>query len=1056
MNYDSSIYFAAMCKILRCAVKIATLCCGLIFLTTLISAGPLLSDSNAIITSVRDLKKIAKDDRSIFCAIRLEGVVLWENPNRDEIIFQDDSGGIRVKTDLRSEPFFPTGQKVLLEGEGLIGLDGLQEALVDNDGVHPSIEKSGTLYLTAGHHPIRLDWFNAQLQFDLRVSLEGPGLQHETIPDSMLYRIEKTDDGIIHWANELTYKCYEGSWEKIPDFKELPIRKVGVVTNFDLAVRTQDTNAGIQFTGFINIPRTGLYTFGVRSDDGSRLFVGNSHFTIETNGGISLPMPEQIFPGQPLTQNQDCKWSVIEGVVTFASEHSGTMDLEINSGTGLMGLHVAATAVGTSRSLLNSRVRVTGISQSVFNSDGQRIGGVLLVPDVKQIEMIEPATLQKTDDATKLPILTKIEQVKSLPREEALKGYPVKVRGIITAPTYGGFFIQDGIWAIYVRWNGLVLQDTPRTGDYWEIEGTTYVDFAPNIQAIRAVRLGTGIMPEPLHPTPDQFVNGSLDTRYVEIRGVVTAVTTNELQMLTPLGRIQVQLSDIDPALGQPAESDLKQYENAVVRIRGCAIPGRDYKTQQVQSGNFWIWLCNYAIAVDQPAPSDLFSASVKTVAELRSFNPHASILERVKVSGQILHKQGDVFFLWDGTNGLRFIPEKPINLQVGDMAAVVGFPDLSGSALILREAMARAVGHAALPPPRQLSDKLLLNREYDGNRVQIQARLTDISTESSDKILTLQSGAHGFIARLNSRGPLRDDILPGSLIELIGIYSSLGANSTDDQNIASFELLLNSQADIAVLEHPSWWTLRRLVVVLGAILLFLAGALLWIFTLKRQVNAQALMIHQKVEREATLEERARIARDIHDTLEQALAGTSLQLNALADSLPDVSPEPSRILKVARSMINHAQDEARRTVRNLRLLNLEKNNLPTALSQFAAQTGIDLQIKILVNVDGVYQPLPGQVENHLLRIGQEAVTNAIKHAGAKNIIVELKYDLNPLELSIQDDGCGFDAAHALGASAGHFGLLGMRERAEKIGGTLEIKSFPGQGTTITVKVKTTA
>src|SRR6201999_1973436 len=95
---------------------------------------------------------------------------------------------------------------------------------------------------------------------------------------------------------------------------------------------------------------------------------------------------------------------------------------------------------------------------------------------------------------------------------------------------------------------------------------------------------------------PDQFFNGSLDTRYVEIQGVVTAAETNSLEMIIPEGRIKVQLSDIDPSFANPADYDLKRYENARIRVRGCAIPNRDEKTQQVELGDLRIWLCNFSI----------------------------------------------------------------------------------------------------------------------------------------------------------------------------------------------------------------------------------------------------------------------------------------------------------------------------------------------------------------------------------------------------------------------------------------------------------------------------
>jgi signal transduction histidine kinase len=189
--------------------------------------------------------------------------------------------------------------------------------------------------------------------------------------------------------------------------------------------------------------------------------------------------------------------------------------------------------------------------------------------------------------------------------------------------------------------------------------------------------------------------------------------------------------------------------------------------------------------------------------------------------------------------------------------------------------------------------------------------------------------------------------------------------------------------------------------------------------------------------------------------LEQALVGTSLQLNALAGSVPEMSPASSRILEMARSMVRHGQEEARRTIRNLRLLALEKCDLPTALAELADRSRNGLPTDVKASVTGVPRPLPGKVESHLLRISQEATTNAVKHARAKAVHLELDYQESLVRLSIRDDGCGFDAAHASASEAGHFGLLGMRERAEKIAGSLKIISAPGEGTTIQVTVPLT-
>ncbi|HXC99059.1 MAG TPA: sensor histidine kinase, partial [Verrucomicrobiae bacterium] len=148
----------------------------------------------------------------------------------------------------------------------------------------------------------------------------------------------------------------------------------------------------------------------------------------------------------------------------------------------------------------------------------------------------------------------------------------------------------------------------------------------------------------------------------------------------------------------------------------------------------------------------------------------------------------------------------------------------------------------------------------------------------------------------------------------------------------------------------------------------------------------------------------------------------------------------------------HEQEEARRTVRNLRQLEFEGSDLPTAFSKMASQTSDGSQPSVEVRIVGTPAALPTKLESHLLRIGQEATTNALKHSGASHIRLELRYDQNSVQLAVSDDGCGFDAQSAAPSDAGHFGLLGMRERAEKIGGRLKITSDARTGTVVEVFV----
>lgn len=200
------------------------------------------------------------------------------------------------------------------------------------------------------------------------------------------------------------------------------------------------------------------------------------------------------------------------------------------------------------------------------------------------------------------------------------------------------------------------------------------------------------------------------------------------------------------------------------------------------------------------------------------------------------------------------------------------------------------------------------------------------------------------------------------------------------------------------------------------------------------------------------LEERARLAREIHDTLAQGFVGISSQLDAVAIAMPD-APGPARqFLELARKMARHSLTEARRAVMDLRASALETQDLPEALESGARQWTAGAPVAVHVDVSGPGRRLAGEMEQDLLRIAQEAVGNALKHAGAARIGISLGCDTDWLRLRVEDDGKGFDPLDAFSALGGHFGLIGMRERAERLGGELKLYSRPGAGTQVEVVV----
>jgi signal transduction histidine kinase/ligand-binding sensor domain-containing protein len=209
-----------------------------------------------------------------------------------------------------------------------------------------------------------------------------------------------------------------------------------------------------------------------------------------------------------------------------------------------------------------------------------------------------------------------------------------------------------------------------------------------------------------------------------------------------------------------------------------------------------------------------------------------------------------------------------------------------------------------------------------------------------------------------------------------------------------------------------------------------------------RQVEAQF---------NAVLAERNRIAREIHDTLAQGFVAVSLQLELLGrkwDSAPDGVRE---LITQARDLVRSSLNEARRSIWQLRLEGSEEGDFRKRLSKMASEitqpSGLTVQFQVL----GTYRALPENIESELLKIGQEAVTNVVRHANANAVKIDLAYEGKKVRMTIADDGRGFEGAVNSSGPEGHFGLRGMRERAAQIGANLKVKSRLGEGTEVDIE-----
>ena len=200
--------------------------------------------------------------------------------------------------------------------------------------------------------------------------------------------------------------------------------------------------------------------------------------------------------------------------------------------------------------------------------------------------------------------------------------------------------------------------------------------------------------------------------------------------------------------------------------------------------------------------------------------------------------------------------------------------------------------------------------------------------------------------------------------------------------------------------------------------------------------------------------ERARMAREIHDTLLQSLVGVALQLGTISDR-PESSPKIRSHLALLRKQVEGFIREARQSIWNLRSPALAVHDLPTALREAGETLTVGTGVRFEVVIVGRPRRFAPRVEEQLLRIGQEAVSNAVRHAHATVISLEVRYTDAAVVLRVWDDGCGFDPATAA-AAGNHWGLKSMQERAEQIGGSLQLLTKPGEGTILETSAPVTS
>ncbi|TLD70919.1 sensor histidine kinase [Phragmitibacter flavus] len=651
-----------------------------------------------------------------------------------------------------------------------------------------------------------------------------------------------------------------------------------------------------------------------------------------------------------------------------------------------------------------------------------------------------------TGVAAEVPVLRTALEVRSLPVEEAEKGLPVEIRGtvIFVDLKIGSALIQDDTAGTYFRGHGL---SGLRLGDEVEVKGITFPGlYLTGIEKASYKKLGQRQMPEASTATYGDLLSGRFHYQLVAVEGVVHAAGEagdgNHATLLVAMNQdlLEVQVF----ALPEQMDSLVDSY----VRIEGLAAGAINHRRQLVQPV---LWMQDWdhlKIVKTAPAMDEVPAISG---SKLLAFKVVGQGGHRVRVTGTVVaaFPDGDVY-IRDEDTAIRLRLQEPDGLRVGTRIEAVGFPKMQQFNASLTNAVVLEQRFEQEPSAIDLRLNELLGGEHDNELVSISATISGCFRTEEGHVLVLEEKG----ATIRAQSPVLEyEPQIGTRVRVTGICQ-VEANEIAHHGVVSrpraLSLRCRSGDDVMVLKSPSWWTAQRLAMIVGVLLLLVSMAALWIAILQRQVSRQTSALRRRIEREAALEERHRIAREFHDTLEQGLTGLMLRLEAV--QARGVNDKSGQLLRASRGLVSQMQAETRSLVSGLREPSQEGGDLVSSLRAMVEEQPAGCGPQLTLETDARLPLLPSRTIHHLRMIAREGVTNALKHADAREIRLMVEMREGCLCLKIVDDGRGFDPEGPCAGRAGHFGCVGIEERCEKIGAVARWLSIPGKGTTLEIKL----
>ncbi len=665
----------------------------------------------------------------------------------------------------------------------------------------------------------------------------------------------------------------------------------------------------------------------------------------------------------------------------------------------------------------------------------------------------------------KTDFLQSVSEIRQLSFDGESRNYSVQIEAqvMVAHGSVDGFFIQQDGNGIFVHVPSERGIKFPSIGDIVRIEGVAKSGrFAPKIEASEVVVLANKPLPESRSLWLTDLNMTTSDCAWVNLSGRMIDLTIPDERLGMILLKLELMESVTFSVLvpySPEAEETLREMIFQRVYVTG--ILGSVYNGMRQMTGRV---LHVNSVKDFQAVNLDSWVSKQELVPidKLMSYGTNYKTATRTR--GVVTSISPNEIYLRGEKMCLRVIYKTECDANVGDVLEVAGFVLSQEISPAFRARTLKVVEKKRVEPKPKvvdLSDILeplsspdLLDPSLNYELISIQAELVEVGkafdSETDDSFVSLlcRLDDHLFEARLPEGMVLDDKFEPQSILELTGICHLRQKKELSYRLFPDgFWLQVRSEPDLKILKSAPWWTPQRLVLGIGFMLIVLVSFFAWVIVLRKTVLNQTETIGVQVHRETMLNERQRIARELHDTLEQGLAALALQLKRIDKRIRNFAPNEIPMIEMAESMLQVCRDESRASIQDLRGGVLEEMELPDAVRKFLSEKS---GLEFFVNVSGEIKHLTLFAEQQILRLICESINNAINHANPSHISVDFEYSSEKMVVSVSDDGCGFDLSAA--EKKGRFGILGMRERANRLNSYLSILSELGQGTQIRLEV----